>query len=111
MLMSVRLLSRRRFLALSGAVAAHSLLGSSRAVAQPSGAADLATTNTRFGLDLYHRLVFEQGNLFLSPFSISTALAMTAAGAKGTTLDEMRKVLHLPENPHAAFGELLARVN
>src|SRR5205085_7480210 len=61
--------------------------------------------------DLYARLRAGKGNLFLSPFSVSTALAMTSAGARGTTLDEMRKALHLPEDPHPGFRELLARLN
>ena len=53
----------------------------------------------------------EAGNLFLSPFSISTALGMTTAGAKGPTLDEMTKVLHLPEHAPAAFGAVLKSLN
>jgi serpin B len=108
--MPVRPLSRRQFLALSGAAAAGALLGR-RALAddpKPADAAVLAAGNTAFAADLYARLRADKGNLFVSPFSISTALAMTAAGAKGQTLAEMRKVLHLPENPHPAFGELLA---
>lgn len=76
--------------------------------ADPTAAAALAAGNTRFGLDLYGRLREAPGNLFLSPFSISTALAMTAAGARGTTLDEMREVLRLPADPHPAFRALLA---
>ncbi|QDV39264.1 Serpin (serine protease inhibitor) (plasmid) [Tautonia plasticadhaerens] len=39
--------------------------------------------NTRFALDLYGKLREEPGNLFCSPFSISTGLAMTYAGAGG----------------------------
>ena len=77
----------------------------------PSPAADLVAGNTAFAPDLYAKLREQKGNLFVSPFSISTALAMTSAGARGNTLDEMQKVLHLPEKPHAAFGELLKKIN
>ena len=41
--------------------------------------------NNAFALELYAKLSGEEGNLFLSPYSISTALAMTYAGARGET--------------------------
>ena len=39
--------------------------------------------NNDFAFDLYRALSDGEGNLFYSPFSISQALAMTFAGAKG----------------------------
>jgi serpin B len=51
---------------------------------------------TEFGLDLYGRLATERGNVFFSPYSISTALAMAHAGARGQTAEQMAAVLHLP---------------
>lgn len=56
--------------------------------------------NNSFCFDLYHQLMSEQGNLFFSPYSISTALAMTYAGAKGETEKQMAEVLHftLPQD-------------
>jgi serpin B len=50
-----------------------------------------------FAADLYAHLRDKPGNLIVSPYSISTALALTAAGAGGATRDEMHRVLHLPE--------------
>ncbi len=67
--------------------------------------------NTAFALDIYGQLREQPGNLFFSPYSISTALAMTTAGARGQTAKEMAKVLRLPAKPHAAFGQLQAQVN
>ncbi|MCS7167534.1 MAG: serpin family protein [Gemmatales bacterium] len=70
----------------------------------------IAQANTEFAFDLYHKLRERQGNVFFSPFSISTALAMTSAGARGNTLAQMEKTLHFPfeqKRLHEAFGSLL----
>jgi serpin B len=69
--------------------------------------------NTAFALDLYQQLKDRPGNLFFSPHSISSALAMTYAGARGQTEKEMAKALHfsLPqEGLHAAFSTLAAQL-
>jgi serpin B len=52
--------------------------------------------NNRFALAIYEKLRAEEGNLFFSPYSISTALAMTYAGARGETAAQMAEVLHFP---------------
>ena len=66
--------------------------------------------NNRFALDLYGRLRSGRpGNLFFSPGSLSTALAMTYAGARGQTAEQMAQVLHFrlpPEKLHPAFSDL-----
>lgn len=70
--------------------------------------------DNEFAFDLYGRLREQDGNLFFSPNSISTALAMTYAGARHDTADEMAKALHftLPqEKLHPAFAELLKGLN
>lgn len=105
-------LSRRRFLSLSGAaVAAAATSRIARGcLPPPIDTAPLVAGNTAFAVDLYRKIAAEPGNLFLSPFSISAALAMTSAGAKNRTLAEMNKVLHLPEDPHPAFAELSNRI-
>lgn len=53
--------------------------------------------NNKFALELYAKLRGTDGNLFLSPYSISTALSMTHAGANGRTAEQMAEVLHLPQ--------------
>ena len=70
---------------------------------------ELVSGNTQFGLDIYRKLSEEDGNLFYSPYSISIALGMTFAGAKGNTEAEMADTLHftLPQNRlHPAFNYL-----
>ncbi|MFC1738393.1 serpin family protein [Planctomycetota bacterium] len=56
--------------------------------------------NNKFALELYAKLQSEEGNLFFSPYSISTALAMTYAGARGETQKQMARVLHFPTVPN-----------
>ena len=79
---------------------------------------DLATDNTRFALKLYRELNDGSGNLFFSPYSISTAMAMTWGGARGETASQMAGALEFTLKPdkeggplgrerlHIAFGEL-----
>jgi predicted dehydrogenase len=65
----------------------------------------VADGNNKFALDLYAKLREpEKGNLFFSPYSAHTALAMTATGARGTTRDQMVKVLHLPADEQKALA-------
>jgi len=69
----------------------------------------LAQGNAAFAFDLYSALAERDGNLFFSPYSISAALAMTYAGARGETESEMATTLHftLPqEQLHPAFNQL-----
>ncbi|MFP3896684.1 MAG: serpin family protein [Anaerolineales bacterium] len=69
----------------------------------------LVEGDTAFALDLYRFLAEDEGNLFYSPYSISLALAMTYAGARGETEAQMADVLHfdLPQDRlHPAFNAL-----
>ena len=74
--------------------------------------AALVQGNNQFAFDLYGRLRKKPGNLIFSPYSISNALTLAYAGARGETAREMAKTLHfsLPvERHHRAFGDLLTR--
>ncbi|HUT92257.1 MAG TPA: serpin family protein [Thermoguttaceae bacterium] len=77
-------------------------------------AAAVARSINAFALDLYAQLQAAEGNLFFSPLSISTALAMTYAGARGETASQMADVLHFllgQDALHAAFGSLVGDLN
>lgn len=76
-------------------------------------ARNVAGSSNRFAFDLYQRVRRQEGNLFLSPGSISTALAMTYAGAAGQTKQQMATVMHFPpdQNIHEGYATLLALLN
>jgi serpin B len=69
--------------------------------------------NTEFALALYQKVRTVEGNLFFSPYSISTALAMAYAGARGNTETQMAQALHFvlkQEQLHPAFAFLEAKL-
>ena len=69
----------------------------------------LVAGNTEFALDLYSALFEDDENLIFSPHSLSVVLAMTYAGARGETEQQMARALHLglPQAQlHAAFNAL-----
>jgi len=81
-----------------------------------NSAPTVTRANNQFAVDLYGQLSKERPgkNLFFSPTSISVALAMTAAGARGQTAAEMVQTLHLAGNlpqANAAYHKLLERWN
>jgi serine protease inhibitor len=65
---------------------------------------EAVTANNSFAIDLYLQLAKDaQGkNVFFSPYSMSSALAMTAEGARGETAAQMGKVLCFPESARHA---------
>jgi len=69
---------------------------------------DLVSGNSAFAFDLYQALSQREGNLFYSPYSISLALAMTYAGARGETEQQMADTLHFLSQSrlHNAFNGL-----
>ena len=58
----------------------------------------VVNANNRFAFDLYSRYKSKDGNIFYSPYSISSALAMTYEGARGKTAEEMQTVFHFPQD-------------
>jgi serpin B len=75
---------------------------------------ELVPGNNRFAVDLLGTIRDRPGNLIFSPYSISTALAMTLAGANGRTAEEMVETLHVPaeaEATDAGFAALRALID
>ena len=80
----------------------------------PADQAEAVEGNNAFAVALYSKLRTQSGNLFFSPVSVSTALAMTYAGARGGTASQMAKTLNFtltPDRLHPAMGALLNDLN
>jgi len=73
----------------------------------------LVEGNSAFAFELYQALKGQEGNLFYSPYSISLALAMTYAGARGETAQQMADTLQFllgQDRLHRAFNWLDAEL-
>ena len=90
-----------------------SLMAQTPPAPSPDQAA-LVQGNNAFAVDLYGQLRKQNGNLFFSPESISTAFAMAFAGARGSTASEMAATFHFslpPDRLHSSMAELLSSLN
>jgi len=70
--------------------------------ATQEGVSSVIYANNQFAFDLYSKYQKDQkykdNNIFFSPYSISTALAMTYEGARGQTAEEMQSIFNFPED-------------
>lgn len=72
----------------------------------------VARAINEFALEVYGQLRSRDGNLFFSPYSIATALAMAQTGARGSTAAQMATVLHLPSKGSSpGFAGLIREIN
>jgi serpin B len=89
------------------------MTGMSAEAKDSSNSEALVEGNTAFALNLYSKLKETEGNLFFSPYSISTALALTYAGARENTEKQMAEVLCFTldqKRLHPAFASIEARL-
>ena len=73
----------------------------------------LVEGNSAFAFELYQALKGKEGNLFYSPYSISLALSMTYAGARGETAQQTADTLEFlleQDRLHPAFNWLAAEL-
>ena len=93
------------------------LLGLSRHGLSLTATEQVVAANNDFAMDLYGQILSNSAgkNIFFSPFSVSSALAMVYAGAKGNTKTEMGNVLKLnsvnTNKVHAGFQQLFKAFN
>lgn len=74
----------------------------------------LVASNNQFALELYRRISQMEGNVFFSPYSISSALAMTYAGAREATREQMATALGFSSEEkwiHSGFKKLASIMN
>lgn len=74
---------------------------------------DVVTGNNEFTFSLYDEINNEATNVFFSPYSISSALAMTYNGARETTKAEMADVMNFHKNEEILsknFSELNSHI-
>jgi len=77
-------------------------------------ATELAEQNNRFAFELWQEIDQKEQNLFLSPFSINTALGMAYTGAKGNTAKEIAMTMgyrYSPQQQHLLFKESRDRLD
>ncbi len=82
--------------------------------ATSEGTSRVVNANNQFALDLYSELKDEGSNVFFSPYSISTAFAMTYEGARGKTAEEIQSVFHFPKEDstrRSSFAALHNQLN
>ena len=75
----------------------------------PEGIAEVVTANNQFAIDMYQQInkpPQSDDNVFFSPYSLSTAMAMLYAAAEGETKAQIQKTFHYPTpailNPNSA---------
>ena len=74
--------------------------------------AEAVSSINRFAVGIYKKLTEQnKDNLFISPYSISTALSMTYAGARGRTETEIEKVLSISPDIHRSMAALINDIN
>lgn len=77
-------------------------------------AQEAVKSSNYFTLNFYKQIKDNQQNIFFSPYSLTTALAMTYEGARGETAEEMIEVFNFPEDNNIrwqAFFNLLNWLN
>lgn len=72
----------------------------------------MAIQNNQFALDLYNQLQTETtGNLFFSPYSLSTAMAMTYEGSRNETATQISQVFNFSQPPGRLYPEFTTLFN
>jgi serpin B len=79
------------------------------------GVKEVVNANNQFSVDLYSKINQEtEDNIFFSPWSISTAVAMAYEGAREDTASEIQDVFYFPEEDslrRSSYASMLNTLN
>ena len=64
----------------------------------------VSRSNDKFSLRLYDLLKNKEGNMLMSPFSLSAVMAMLSVGAEGNTLTQIMKGVSFPNSSSLQIG-------
>jgi serpin B len=81
----------------------------SQPIGTPTDMAQRIARTNDFAVDLYNEIKTDEGNIIVSPHSITTNFGMVYAGARGVTEKEIAQVLHFnypPVDFHTVLKEL-----
>lgn len=102
-------------LLLSGCVEDSGVSSESTINAESAEDYNIAAANNAFAFDMYSGIVnTSEGNMFFSPYSIFTAMAMCYDGAESTTKEEMSNVFYFPLNKNVleiSLREMIEQIN
>ncbi|PIU62158.1 proteinase IV [archaeon CG07_land_8_20_14_0_80_38_8] len=80
--------------------------------ATADGVSSVASANNLFALEMYSNIsASESGNIFFSPYSISTAMSMVYEGAVGETAEQIGLIFHFPVNDSVRHSSVAAVYN
>ncbi len=111
---------RRAFAAwaLSAALAAGTCVWGQDKIAEPAGEASaqvdlpaIVKSNNQFALDMYGQLRRTPGNVFFSPYSVSTALSMLYPGSREQTLAELDRTLRFTLDSYSLGPSIKALID
>jgi serpin B len=75
------------------------------------GVKRIVEANNKFALEFYQKINEKDKNIFFSPYSIFSVLAITYEGARGQTAEEMKNVFHFPDNMRNNFARIYNEIN
>ncbi len=81
--------------------------------AAPQDINSVTSAGSKFAFDLYSNYSANEGNIFFSPFSISSAMAMAYEGAQGQTKKEIQSLFYFPQDQElrSAYAQLFNEIN